>query len=409
MTALLKKETPFEWTDKQQRAFDFLKERLMEAPILQYPDFGKQFILYTDASGTGLGAVLSQKDEEKRERVIAYASRSLNKAKRNYRITDKECLAVIWAIKHFEQYLGLLPFQVITDHSALKYLQTAKIPSGRRTRWIMYLQQFEFEITHRPGKENKNADALSRTPEIECNFLGVEILGEENDSTPSTPLLLELNGEFNLPSDETDYEGDSEADYEEDYKKDSNNHSEKHHAYNNDILKILQDIKDIEKDIADIGERQKQRESRMKNLELTTDQVSVKISELIGEYSESRTRKRRLEVKESGSDSDDESDQTTNARYPTAFSCCEEIWCTCTINNPLEHQKIVKSNKKMKPITQKDMLKILSPITPMNLVKMIMDGVLNIILTRPQTKLGDYQIFLTKLNVTLMKYGEYGP
>ena len=74
MTALLKKETPFEWTDKQQRAFDFLKERLMEAPILQYPDFEKQFILYTDASGTGLGAVLSQKDEEKRERVIAYAS-----------------------------------------------------------------------------------------------------------------------------------------------------------------------------------------------------------------------------------------------------------------------------------------------------------------------------------------------
>ncbi len=334
MTALLKKETPFEWTDKQQRAFDFLKERLMEAPILQYPDFGKQFILYTDASGTGLGAVLSQKDEEKRERVIAYASRSLNKAERNYGITDKECLAVIWAIKHFEQYLGLLPFQVITDHSALKYLQTAKIPSGRRARWIMYLQQFEFEITHRPGKENKNADALSRTPEIECNFLRVEILGEENDGTPSTPLLLELNGEFNLPSDETDYEGDSEADYEEDYKKDSNNHSEKHHAYNNDILKILQDIKDIEKDIADIGERQKQRESRMKNLGLTTDQVSVKISELIGEYSESRTRKRRLEVKESGSDSDDESVQTTNARSPTAFSCCEEIWCTCTINNP---------------------------------------------------------------------------
>src|SRR6266480_4186501 len=76
---------------------------------------------------------------------------------------------------------------------------------------------------------------------------------------------------------------------------------------------------------------------------------------------------------------------------------------------PLEHQKIVKSNKKMKPITQKDMLKILSPITLMNLAKMIMDGVLNIIPTRPQTKLGDYQIFLTKLNVTLMKYGEYGP
>src|SRR5256714_15615721 len=123
----------------------------------------------------------------------------------------------------------------------------------------MYLQQFEFEITHRPGKENKNVDALSRMPEIECNFLGVEILGEENDSTPSTPLLSELDGKFNLPPDETDYEGNSEADYEEDYEKDSNNHSEKHHTYNNEILKILQDIKDIEKDIADIRDTSQNR------------------------------------------------------------------------------------------------------------------------------------------------------
>src|SRR5436189_605734 len=183
MTALLKKKTPFEWTDKQQRAFDFLKERLMEAPILQYPDFGKQFILYTDASGTGLGAVLSQKDEEKRERVIAYASRSLNKAKRNYGITDKKCLAVIWAIKHFEQYLGLLPFKVITDHSALKFLQTADVPTGKRARWMMYLQQFQFEIVHRLGKENTNADALSRIPDKPFN--GVEIKGGEA-STAST-------------------------------------------------------------------------------------------------------------------------------------------------------------------------------------------------------------------------------
>ena len=104
----------------------------MKTPILQYPDFEKPFTLYTDASGTGLGAVLAQKDSENKERVIAYASKSLNKAELNYGITDKECLAVIWAIKHFEQYLGLLPFQVVTDHSALKYLQTAKVPTGQR-------------------------------------------------------------------------------------------------------------------------------------------------------------------------------------------------------------------------------------------------------------------------------------
>jgi hypothetical protein len=89
ITALLKKETPFQWSDKQQNAFDFLKECLMKAPILQYPNFEKPFILFIDASGTGLGAVLSQRDEENRERVIAYASRSLNKAERNYGITDQ--------------------------------------------------------------------------------------------------------------------------------------------------------------------------------------------------------------------------------------------------------------------------------------------------------------------------------
>ena len=81
---------------------------------------------------------MSQHDENKRERVIAYASKSLNKAEANYPITDQECLAVIWAVKHFEQYLSE-PFTVVTDHSALKYLQKCKIPTGRRAKWIMYL------------------------------------------------------------------------------------------------------------------------------------------------------------------------------------------------------------------------------------------------------------------------------
>ena len=120
MILLLKKETPFNWTNKQQTAFEQLKKRLITAPILQYPDFNKPFIVYTDASGTGLGAVLSQKNEENKEVVIAYASRSLNKAEQNYSVTDQECLAVVWAIKYFQHYLGLKPFQVITDHSALK-------------------------------------------------------------------------------------------------------------------------------------------------------------------------------------------------------------------------------------------------------------------------------------------------
>ena len=134
MLMLLKKNTPFIWAEKQQEAFNFLKKCLIEVPILQYSDFEQPFVLYTDFLGTELGAVLSQIDDEKRERVITYAFRSLNKAECNYEITDQECLAVVWAIKYFEQYLGLLSFKVVTDHSVLKFLQTAEIPTGKRAR-----------------------------------------------------------------------------------------------------------------------------------------------------------------------------------------------------------------------------------------------------------------------------------
>ena len=329
MTALLKKETPFQWTEKQQRAFDFLKSRLMEAPILQYPDFTKKFILYTDASGTGLGAVLSQKDDDNRERVIAYASRSLNKAERNYGITDKECLAVIWAIKHFEQYLGLLPFQVITDHSALKYLQTAKVPTGRRARWIMYLQQFDFEITHRPGKDNKNADALSRVPEIECNFLGVEIQREANEA-PSTS--------FQIITDETDYDGDSESDEEKGPEGSENNDSIE--SYTNVIDST--DFTHKTSNTKNICTLENQRKEVLKELKVTADQITVKVSELLEacESSRPKERKRPVDVTNPNGDSDDENQsmqqedvQSIEPRSPIAFSCCGEIWCNCTINN----------------------------------------------------------------------------
>jgi hypothetical protein len=181
MTLLLRKETPFLWTNKQQIAFDQLKKRLITAPVLKYPDFEQSFVIFTDASGVGLGAVLSQKDEQGKEGVIAYASRSLNQAEQNYSVTDQECLAVVWAIKHFQHYLGLRPFTIVTDHSALKWLKTSKIPTGRRARWIMFLQQFDFDIVHRPGKTNANADALSRAPETHCYMMGVEVESEETN------------------------------------------------------------------------------------------------------------------------------------------------------------------------------------------------------------------------------------
>ncbi|CAB4440181.1 unnamed protein product, partial [Rhizophagus irregularis] len=156
-----KKEIPFIWGREQQEAFEKLKEKLIQYPILRHPDWKKEFLLITDASGKGLGAVLSQKDEKGKEVVIAYASRSLLPAEENYLITELECLGIVWRIQHFHKYLIDRRFKVITDHSALKGLMNAKVPKGRRARWVMELQQYNFEVVHRSGKENANADALN--------------------------------------------------------------------------------------------------------------------------------------------------------------------------------------------------------------------------------------------------------
>ena len=159
---LLKKESEFVWKEEHQKAFEMLKKKLIQSPILQYPDYNKEFILITDASGIGLGAVLSQYNDDNREVVIAYASKSLVGAEQNYPITELECLAVIWAVQHFHKYLIRTKFTIITDHSALKTLKTAKMPKGKHAKWMMELQQYDYKIKHRSGKSNGNADALSR-------------------------------------------------------------------------------------------------------------------------------------------------------------------------------------------------------------------------------------------------------
>src|SRR3989440_12749140 len=129
MNALLKKDIPYVWTEKQQTAFDQLRQMLVQALVLSYPDFTKLFTIYTDASGIGLGAVLSQ-EQDRKERVISYASRSLNNTEKNYTVTDQECLAVVWAIKHFQHYLEMKSFEIVTDYSALKWLQMCKMLKG---------------------------------------------------------------------------------------------------------------------------------------------------------------------------------------------------------------------------------------------------------------------------------------
>src|SRR6266498_378001 len=159
---LLKKDIKFLWGSKEQEIFEKLKKILTEASVLLFPNFDKLFVLCTDASLKGLGAVLEQEDENKNLRPVAYASKSLTLIEKNYHTTDLKCLANIWSVKHFHKYLINKPFKIFTDHSALKSLQKISEPTGRRAKWIIELQQYNYMIEHRSGKKNQNADALSR-------------------------------------------------------------------------------------------------------------------------------------------------------------------------------------------------------------------------------------------------------
>lgn len=157
---LTKKKVRWSWGPEQRDAFEALKRALTSTPILTCPDFSLPFIVQTDAK-YGFGAVLTQESTEG-ERVIAYASRSTNKAEQNYSATELECLAVVWGVRHFRGYLEGYRFVVVSDHHSLKWLQKLESPAGRLARWLFELQQFDYEIRYRRGSANVVADALSR-------------------------------------------------------------------------------------------------------------------------------------------------------------------------------------------------------------------------------------------------------
>ena len=161
LTDLTKKNARFNWSEACEHAFQTLKSLLCSAPILSYPKFDKNFILQTDASDVGLGAILSQKDDLGNEKVVAYASRTLTDRERKFSATEKEALAVVFGTKHFRVYLLGRKFELITDHNSLRWLKSME-PKGRIARCIMGLQEFDFSITHKSGRIHTNVDALSR-------------------------------------------------------------------------------------------------------------------------------------------------------------------------------------------------------------------------------------------------------
>src|SRR5690554_5749813 len=160
-----KKNVLLKWNDESQQVFEELKHRLTEAPVLRYPDYTKPFSIETDASDFAIGAILSQKDEKGREYAVVFASRTLNAAERRYSATERECLAVVWAVDQFQIHLGLQPFIVHTDHNPLKWLLEKTELKGKYARWALKLQEFDMEVKYRPGIKNGNTDTLSRIDE----------------------------------------------------------------------------------------------------------------------------------------------------------------------------------------------------------------------------------------------------
>jgi transposase InsO family protein len=162
LTSLLKTDVKFHWSSEASNSFNLLRNCLISAPILTTPNFSEPFTIQCDASDRAIGAVLTQGVGDD-ERVVAFMSKKFTGPQRKYAATEKECLAVLVAVKKFRQYIEGTRFQVITDCAALKWL--AKFndsTNGRLCRWALQLQHYDFEIVHRKGKNNCVPDALSR-------------------------------------------------------------------------------------------------------------------------------------------------------------------------------------------------------------------------------------------------------
>ncbi|UYV72153.1 hypothetical protein LAZ67_9001970 [Cordylochernes scorpioides] len=202
LNSLLKKDEKFIWGVEQDESFRILKQELGSSPVLGHFIEGAETHVHTDASGYGLGAVLVQIQNDA-ERPIAYASRTLTKAEKNYSTTEKECLAVVWALGKFRPYLYGRPFTVVTDHHSLCWLVGLKDPFGRLARWALKLQEYDIDIVYKSGRKHKDADCLSRSPladtaEIEGHITSIQDIAEEQSKDPHLVGIREKLANENL-------------------------------------------------------------------------------------------------------------------------------------------------------------------------------------------------------------------
>lgn len=174
LETIKKASQPFCWTKMVEDSFQLLKRKITERPILRLPDFNKLFQVRCDASGTTIGAVLSQEDKP-----VAFFSEKLNESRQKYSLYDKEFYPVVQALKHWRHYLLGNEFVLFSDNSALQYVMQQHKLNHKHAKWVEYLQSFTFVLKHRSGQANKVADALSRRALL-LQESSIQVLGFEH-------------------------------------------------------------------------------------------------------------------------------------------------------------------------------------------------------------------------------------
>ncbi|GFV71435.1 retrovirus-related Pol polyprotein from transposon 17.6 [Trichonephila clavipes] len=183
LSYLTKKKVKWQWGVDQQNAFQTLKNSLTTPPVLKQADGTKPYIIRTDASNYALGAVLLQ-GEGSDEHPIEYASRLLTPAERNYSTTEREALAVVWALKKFRGYIEGTEITVASDHQPLKWLLNLKSPTGRLAKWALEIQSFNLKVQYIPGKANVVANMFQARRLLQQQF-------PTEPSIPQQELLLQ--------------------------------------------------------------------------------------------------------------------------------------------------------------------------------------------------------------------------